>query len=66
MISGSDKKETPLRKHKAVIEDYNFFGGEEVLDEAGGEFKEQSNLSLCAMLGIDVGKIALQIVTEDA
>ena len=62
MISGSDKKETPQRKQKAVIEDDNFFG----LDEAGGEFKEQSNLSLCAMLGIDVGKIALQIVTEDA
>ena len=37
-----------------------------MLDEAEGEFKEQSNLSLCAMLGIDVGKIALQIVTEDA
>ena len=38
----------------------------EGLDEAGGEFKEQSNQSLCAMLGIDVGKIALKIVTEDA
>ena len=66
MISESDKKETPQKKQKAVMEDYNFFGGEEGLDEAGGEFKEQSNLSLCAMLGIDVGKIALQIVTEDA
>ena len=59
MTSESGNKKSQHKKPKTIYEDYDYFGGDKGLDEAEGEFKEQSNLSLCAMLGIDVGKIAL-------